>query len=166
MSESVVEGDTYSKELETKMHQTIKKVTEDYESMKFNTAVASLMELINEFSDKKNINKAEMKTFLILLNPAAPHITEELWETLGFEGMLNQTEWPKWEEEKTVEDTIEMAVQINGKVRGKIVISKDSSQDQAKEMVLADEKLSEQLKDKEIIKEIYVVGRIYNIVVK
>ena len=166
LSDSVVEGETYSKELETSMHKTIKKVTEDFESMKFNTAIATLMALLNEFNDKETINKAEFKTFLILLNPAAPHITEELWGEMKFDGMLNQTQWPVWDENKTVDDTIEMAIQINGKVRGKIMVARDASQEDAKAKVLESEKLSELLKDKNIVKEIYVAGRIYNIVVK
>lgn len=166
LAESVTEGDTYSRELETSMHKTIKKVSEDYEAMKFNTAIASLMALLNEFNDKGSINKAEFKTFLILLNPAAPHITEELWESMEYEGMLNETSWPVWEEDKTIEDTIEMAVQINGKVRGKIIIPRDASQEEAKEKALADERLNSQLEGKNIVKEIYVPGRIYNIVVK
>ena len=166
LSDSVVEGETYSKELETSMHKTIKKVTEDFESMKFNTAIATLMALLNEFNDKETINKAEFKTFLILLNPAAPHITEELWGEMKFDGMLNQTQWPVWDEDKTVDDTIEMAIQINGKVRGKIMVARDASQEDAKAKVLESEKLSELLKDKNIVKEIYVAGRIYNIVVK
>lgn len=166
LTDSVTEGDTYSSKLETSMHKTVKKVSEDYEAMKFNTAIASLMALLNEFNDKGSINKAEFKTFLILLNPAAPHITEELWEKMNFEGMLNETTWPVWEEDKTVDDTIEMAVQINGKVRGKIMISRDASQEEAKEKVLADERLNSQLEGKNIVKEIYVPGRIYNIVVK
>ena len=166
VSKTVTEGDTYSDELESSMHKTIKKVSEDFESMKFNTAVASLMELLNEFNDKKSVNKAEFKTFLTLLNPAAPHITEELWEVMEFDGMLNETNWPEWDEEKTVDDTIEMAVQINGKVRGTIVIGKDAEQDEAKAKVLEDERLSEQLEGKNIVKEIYIPGRIFNIVVK
>ena len=166
LRDSLVDGEEYSKELETSMHKTIKKVTEDYEAMKFNTAIASLMALLNEFNDSKSVNKAEFKIFITLLNPAAPHITEELWQDLGFTGMLNETSWPVWDENKTVEDTIEMAVQINGKVRGKIVVSRDASQDEAKTRVLEDARLSELLKDKNIIKEIYVAGRIYNIVVK
>lgn len=166
VSKTVTEGDTYSEELESSLHKTIKKVSEDFESMKFNTAIASLMELSNEFNDKKSVNKAEFKTFLILLNPAAPHITEELWKVMEFDGMLNETTWPEWDEEKTVDDTIEMAVQINGKVRGTIVIGKDADQDEAKAKVLEDEKLSEQLEGKNIVKEIYIPGRIFNIVVK
>ena len=166
LRDSLTDGMEYSKELETSMHKTIKKVSEDFEHMKFNTAIASLMELLNEFNSKHSINKAEFKTFLQLLNPAAPHITEELWEQTGFEGMLNEASWPTWDENKTVDDTIEMAVQINGKVRGKIVVSRDASQDDAKAKVLEDEKLSELMKDKNIVKEIYVAGRIYNIVVK
>lgn len=166
LKESLTEGEEYSKELETSMHKTIKKVSEDFEHMKFNTAIASLMALLNEFNARDSINKQEFKTFLLLLSPAAPHITEELWQEIGFNGMLNEATWPGWDEDKTVEDTIEMAVQINGKVRGKIVVERDAEQSAAKEKVLQDEKLSELLEGKNIVKEIYVAGRIYNIVVK
>ena len=166
LQDILVEGEEYSKELETSMHKTIKKVTQDFEAMKFNTAIASLMSLLNEFNNVGKVNKAEFKTFITLLNPSAPHITEELWEIVGYNGMLNETEWPKWDESKTVDDTIEMAVQINGKVRGKILVPKDATAEVAKSKVLEDEKLSELLKDKNIVKEIYVAGRIYNIVVK
>ena len=166
LSETLTEGEFYSKEYETSMHKTIKKVTEDFESMKFNTAIASLMELLNEFNSKGNVNKAEFKTFLSLLNPAAPHMTEELWQLNGFEDMLNQTKWPVWDENKTLDDTIEMAIQINGKVRGKIIIARDASQEEAKQKVLEDERLNELLREKDIVKEIYRAGKIYNIVVK
>ncbi|AFS79130.1 leucyl-tRNA ligase LeuS [Gottschalkia acidurici 9a] len=166
LQDILVEGEEYSKELETSMHKTIKKVTQDFEAMKFNTAIASLMSLLNEFNNIGKVNKAEFKTFITLLNPSAPHITEELWEIVGYSGMLNETEWPKWDDSKTVDDTIEMAVQINGKVRGKILVPKDATAELAKSKVLEDEKLSELLKDKNIVKEIYVAGRIYNIVVK
>lgn len=166
LQDILVDGDEYSKELETSMHKTIKKVSEDYETLKFNTAVAALMSLLNEFNDVGKINKAEFKTFLILLNPVAPHITEEIWSLSGFEGMLNEQSWPTWDEEKTVDQEIEIAVQINGKVKGKIVIPTDATKEVVKEKLREDEKLLSLIEGKNIVKEIYVPGRILNIVVK
>ncbi len=153
----------YSKDLETKMHHTIKKVDGDYESLKYNTAIAAMMALINEFYKKNSVTKGEFKTFLTLLNPVAPHITEELWQLSGFEGRLYQAAWPKYDEEKTVEATVEIAVQINGKMRAALVIGKDDP----KEEVIA--KAKEAVADKltgTIVKEIYVPGRIVNLVQK
>lgn len=160
------DGDNYSKELESNMHKTIKKVTEDYESLKFNTAIAALMSLINDFNSNKKVNKAEMKTFLILLNPVAPHITEEMWTLLGYQGMLNEANWPEFDEDKTVDDEIEMAVQVNGKVRGKIVIPVDADKDIANEKAMDDDNIKKFIEDKNIVKEIFIPGKIYNIVVK
>jgi leucyl-tRNA synthetase len=114
-------GDGYSKELEISMNKTIKKVSEDVENLKFNTAIASMMSLVNDFYAKGAVNKAEFRTFLILLNPVAPHVTEELWVANGFEGMLNQQPWPSWDESKTIENQVEIAIQINGKVKEKIM---------------------------------------------
>lgn len=153
----------YSSDLETKMHQTIKKVSADFESLKYNTAIASMMALINEFYKKNQVTKGEFKTFITLLNPVAPHITEELWSILGFEGKIYQATWPEFDEEKTVENTIEIAVQINGKTKGTIAINRE----EAKEDVIA--KAKEEIADKltgTIVKEIYVPGRIVNIVQK
>ncbi|WIV13421.1 leucine--tRNA ligase [Proteiniborus sp. MB09-C3] len=166
LQELLVDGDEYSKQLETSMHRTIKKVSEDYETLKFNTAVATLMSLLNEFNDTGKINKAEFKTFLILLNPVAPHITEELWDINGFGGMINEQSWPIWDENKTVEDVIEIAVQINGKVKGTISVPSDATQEIAKAKLAEDEKLYSLIEDKNVVKEIYVPGRIFNIVVK
>lgn len=166
LQDILVDGDEYSKELETSMHKTIKKVSEDYETLKFNTAVAALMSLLNEFNDVGKINKAEFKTFLILLNPVAPHITEEIWSLSGFEGMLNEQSWPTWDEGKTVDQEIEIAVQINGKVKGTIVIPADATKEVVKEKLREDEKLLSLIEGKNIVKEIYVPGRILNIVVK
>ncbi|KNF09209.1 leucine--tRNA ligase LeuS [Gottschalkia purinilytica] len=166
LQDILVEGEEYSKELESTMHKTIKKVSEDFESLKFNTAIASLMSLINEFNSAGKVNKAEFRTFLILLNPAAPHITEELWQNSGFQGMLNETSWPVWDDNKTIDDVIEMAVQINGKVRGKILVPADATQEVAKSKVIEDEKLNALIEGKTLVKEIYVPGRIFNIVVK
>lgn len=166
LQEIVVDGNEYSKDLEVTMHKTIKKVSGDFESLKFNTAVATLMSLINDFVAKGEVTKAEYRTLLLLLNPVAPHITEELWTVMGFEGMLNQAQWPTYEESKTVENMIEMAVQVNGKVRGKIVISPEASNEEALAAVRANERINEWVEGKTIVKEIYVAGKIYNIVVK
>jgi leucyl-tRNA synthetase len=166
LQDIVVEGDDYSKELETNIHKTIKKVSEDYETLKFNTAIAALMALLNEFNDIGQITKADIKTYLILLNPVAPHITEELWESLGFDGMLNQSVWPKYDEDKVKDEIIEMPVQVNGKVRGVIKVNNDDTQDIVREKAKENESVMKYLEGKQIIKEIFVIGKIYNIVVK
>lgn len=166
VQELLLDSEEYSKDLEVKMHQTIKKVSEDYESLKYNTGIAALMTLINEFYDLGKVTKAEYETFLLLLNPVAPHITEELWEILGHtEGIVEQ-HWPTWIEEKTVDKVIEIAVQINGKVRGKVNIQPDAKKEAVEKIVKETEGIKEHLENKEIVKEIYVPGRIYNIVAK
>ncbi len=165
-ADEVVPGDAFSKELEITMNKTIKKVSDDYETLKFNTAIAAMMSLINEFKKVEHINRAEYGTLLKLLNPVAPHITEELWETLGFEGMITEQSWPTFDPNKTVEDVIEMAVQINGKVRGLISIPVDADAAEARELALKDEKIKLFTDGKTIVKEIYVPGKIFNIVVK
>ncbi len=163
LQDILVDGDAYSADLETKMHQTIKKVSSDFESLKYNTAIAAMMGLINEFYKKNSITKAEYKTFLILLNPVAPHITEELWQAVGFEGRVYQQSWPTYDEAKTVESTIEIAVQINGKVKTTIMIAKDEAQADA--IAKAKEALGDKLTGN-VIKEIYVPGRLVNIVAR
>ncbi len=163
LQDMLTEEEGYSAELETKLHQTIKKVSGDYESLKYNTAIAAMMALINEFYKKNAVTRGEYKTLLTLLNPVAPHITEELWQAAGFGGRVYQTSWPEYDEAKTVEAQVEIAVQVNGKVRATISIPKDME----KEAVIAAAK--EALGDKltgSIVKEIYVPGRIVNIVVK
>ncbi len=163
LNEIIVDGDEYSADLEAKMHQTIKKVSTDFESLKYNTAIAAMMSLINDFYKKGSVNKAEYATLLKLLNPVAPHITEELWQGNGFEGRLYQAAWPEFSEEKCVEATITIAVQVNGKLRATIQAPKDGDKDaiiaQAKEA--AAEKITGT-----IVKEIYVPGKIVNIVCK
>lgn len=166
LMEITVPGDQYRPELEAKIHQTIKKVSLDYENLKFNTAIAALMTLLNDISHVGTINEAEIRTFLILLNPVAPHITEEMWEKLGFEGMLNEQRWPVWDEAKTVEQTVEIGVQVNGKLRGTVTVNVDDSQEVAREKALASEAVKKALEGKAIVKEIYVPGKIYNIVAK
>jgi leucyl-tRNA synthetase len=166
LQEMIEDKAGYSKELEVSMNKTIKKVSEDYEEMKYNTAVAAMMSLINEFYNKGSVTKDELKTLLLLLNPIAPHMTEEIWETQKFGGMLNQALWPIWDESKTVEDVIEIPVQINGKVRAKVNVPKDSDQNAAKEIVMNDSHVQQVIEGKKIVKEIFVPGKIYNIVVK
>lgn len=153
----------YSADLETKMHQTIKKVSSDFENLKYNTAIAAMMSLINEFYKKNSITRGEYKTLLTLLNPVAPHITEELWQTAGFEGRLYQAAWPEFEEEKTVESVVEIGVQVNGKMRVTINVSKDETKENV--IAMAKEALGDKLTGN-IVKEIYVPGRIVNIVAK
>ena len=159
----VTPEETYSNDLETLMHQTIKKVSSDFENLKYNTAIAAMMSLINEFYKKNAITRGEYKTLLTLLNPVAPHITEELWQTAGFEGRLYQAAWPEFEEEKTVESVVEIGVQVNGKMRVTINVSKDETKENVINM--AKEALGDKLTGN-IVKEIYVPGRIVNIVVK
>ncbi len=163
LQDILTDGEDYSDDLMTKMHQTIKKVSGDYENLKYNTAIAALMTLLNDVAKKGAVNRAEFKTFLILLNPVAPHITEELWNTCGFEGRIYQTVWPEYDEAKTVEDTVEVAVQINGKTRTVISVPRDIAKEDA--VALGREALKDKLSGN-VVKEIYVPGRIINIVVK
>ena len=163
LQDILTDDEGYSADMETKMHQTIKKVSSDFESLKYNTAIAAMMSLINDFYKKNAVTKGEFKTLLTLINPVAPHITEELWQANGFDGRLYQTSWPEYDEEKTVESTIELAVQINGKMKGTLKVSKDEQKDNI--LAMAKEMLGDKLTGT-IVKEIYVPGRIVNIVVK
>ena len=163
LQEIVTDESCYSKELETRMHQTIKKVSSDFETLKYNTAIAAMMSLINDFYKAGKVTRDEFKTLLILLNPVAPHMTEELWQIMNYGGRLYQTSWPTYEEAKTVESEVEIAVQVNGKVRATIKIAADISKEDAiaaGKAAVAD-KLTGQ-----IVKEIYVPGRLVNIVQK
>ena len=166
LQEITVDGDDYSKELEVSFHKTIKKVSDDIENMKYNTAIASLMALLNEIYEKGAITKGELKTFLTLVNPFAPHVSEELWEGMGFGGMLAVSPWVTYDEAKTVDSTIEVPVQICGKLRATVTIAKDADSATAIAAAKADEKVQEMLDGKQIIKEIYVPGKIINIVAK
>jgi leucyl-tRNA synthetase len=166
LKDMLKEGDSYSADLETKMHQTIKKVTLDYESMKFNTAIAAMMALVNEFYRIGSITKGEFKTLLLLLNPVAPHETEELWQLIGEKGRIYQAAWPVYEEEKTIENTVEIAIQINGKVKANLVISLDEKQEEVEAKSKELDAIKAALNGKTIVKVIYVPGRILNIVVR
>jgi len=166
LQDILTEGDSYSEKMKKSIHKAIKKVSNDYETLKYNTAIATLMSLLNEINNAGKINKAELKTYLILLNPVAPHITEEMWVGQNFGGMLNQSSWPKYDEKLTIDTVVEIAVQVNGKVRGRVTISLDDSQEKVKEKVLRDETISKFIEGKTVVKEIFVPGKIYNIVVK
>lgn len=148
------------------MHQSIKKVSYDYEHLKYNTAIAQLITLMNAFYEKKSITVKEMKTFLILLNPISPHITEELWTLQGFEGYLNEQAWPEYDEEKAKADTINLPIQINGKMRGTVSVDASIDKDGALASAKADENIARYLADKNIVKEIFVPGKILNLIIK
>ena len=163
LQEKVKDGNEYSPEHEALMHKTIKKVTYDIDNLKANTAIASMMTLVNEFS-QKGCNKAELKTLTILLNPFAPHVTEEMWQVMNFGGMVNEAQWPTYDEEKTKENSVEIVIQVMGKVRSKLTIPVDMSKDEVLAAAKADAKIAELLDGKEIKKEIYVPGKLVNFV--
>ena len=148
------------------MHQTIKKVSSDYESLKYNTAIAAMMTLVNEFYKAGKVTRKEFETLLILLNPVAPHMTEELWQQAGFEGMLNEAEWPKYDEVKCADSTVEIAVQVNGKIKARINVAADISAPDAIAAAKADGAVAAAIDGKNIIKELYVPKKLVNIVVK
>ena len=164
LKEMLVDGDTYTKETEKMMNKAIKKVSKDIEEMKFNTCVSTFMTMLNEFTKLKRINRAEYKTFLTLLNPFAPHMTEELNQLAGFEGEVATYEWPTYDEAKTIDDEIEIPVQVNGKLKATVMIELDEEEASVKEKV--HEAIYGKLDGKNIIKEIYVKNKIYNVVVK
>ena len=163
LQDILVDGDSYRAEFETKMHQLIKKVSTDYENLKYNTAIAAMMSILNDFSKDGKINRAEFKTFLLLLNPVAPHITEEIWSVCGYKGRVYENTWPEYDEAKTVENTVEIAVQVNGKTRATVAIPVDADKDSA--IAAGKEALGAKL-PANIVKEIYVPGRIINLVAK
>ncbi len=163
LQDILTDGDSYRPEFETKMHQLIKKVSNDYENLKYNTAIAAMMSILNDFSKDGKINRAEFETFLLLLNPVAPHITEEIWSVCGYKGRIYENAWPEYDEAKTVENTVEIAVQVNGKTRATVAIPVDADKDSA--IAAGKEALGAKL-PANIVKEIYVPGRIINLVAK
>jgi len=166
MQEMLTDENEYSKEFESMMHKAIKKVTNDIEEMKFNTSVATFMTMVNEFTKAKKITRAEYKTFLQLLNPFAPHMTEEIWEQIGEKTEIAKTPWPKYNEAKTIDDEIEIPVQINGKLKATVTVSKDADKETIDKTVESNETISKLIEGKEVVKKIYVPGKIYNIVIK
>ena len=163
---SLIKGEGVTPKLESAFHKTIKKVTSDIEEMKFNTAIATMMALVNDIYDLGTITKDEMMTFAKLLCPFAPHVCEEIWESLGGEGFCSMAKWPEYDEAKTVDSTVEVAVQINGKLKSTISLPINCPKDDAIAAAKADEKVAAALEGKTIVKEIAVPNRIVNIVVR
>lgn len=166
LSDKLTDGDDYRLELESAFHRTIKKVTEDIEGLKMNTAIAALMSLLNDIQSQGGINRAEFKTYLILLNPFAPHITEELWQQAGFKGMLNEAEWPAYDESKCADSTVEIAVQVNGRIKARINVAADITAADAIAAAKRESAVAELTEGKSIVKELYVPKKLVNIVVK
>ncbi len=166
LQDMLTEGDEYSKELESAFHKTIKKVSEDIEGMKFNTAIAALMTLLNDIYNKGSINNAELRAFVTLLNPFAPHVTEEIWAAQNYGGMLADGHWVDYDEAKCVDDEIEIVAQINGKVRAKLMIPAEIESAEAIELAKKDPAIAAAIEGKSVVKELYVKGRLVNIVVK
>ena len=156
----------FSKKLESSFHKTIKKVSSDIEGLKFNTAIAAMMTLLNEIYAAGSITRDELRTFLLLLNPFAPHVTEEINELLSLGSMLAVSEWPSFDESKCADDTVEIAVQVNGKLRGRISVPADISEEDAISLAKNEEKVAAEIEGRNIIKELYVKGRLVNIVAK
>ena len=152
--------------LTSKFHKTIRKVSQDIEDMKFNTAIAAMMALLNDIYDAGTLTKDELNVLIRLMDPFAPHICEEMWETIGGKTLRAVAPWPDFDEAKTVDETVEIAVQINGKLRGTIMIPKDADKDAALAAAKADERVAASLAGKTIVKEIYVQGKIVNIVAR
>ena len=166
LSDKLTDGDDYRPELESAFHRTIKKVTEDIDGLKMNTAIAALMSLLNDIQSQGGINRAEFKTYLILLNPFAPHITEELWQQAGFKGMLNEAEWPAYDESKCADSTVEIAVQVNGRIKARINVAADITAADAIAAAKRESAVAELTEGKSIVKELYVPKKLVNIVVK
>ena len=162
----LVDGDGYRKDFEGIINRTIKKVTDDIEQMKFNTAIAAMMTLLNEFYAKKDITRGELKAFLLMLDPFAPHISEEMWEKAGFGDILARQPWPKYDEALCKESTVEIAVQVNGKLKGRVVVETNADNAEVLSKVKEDASISKEISGKTIVKEIVVPGKLVNIVVK
>ncbi len=164
LQELATDSDDYSDDLMSSMHKTIKKVTEDIEAMKFNTAIAAVMTLLNRIYDKGSITRGELRDLLLIVNPFAPHVTEEIWENMHFGGMLNEASWPAFDEAKTVDNTVEIVLQVMGKVRSRMTIAVDMPKEAVIAAAKQDAKIAELIAGKTIKKEIYVPGKLVNIV--
>ena len=166
LQDRLIDGDAYRPEMETAMHKTIKKVSEDIEQLKFNTAIAAMMALLNDLMDTGHVNRAEYRTLLILLNPFAPHMTEEIWMQQGFGGMLNEQKWVSYDPAKCVEETMEIVVQLAGKIKARLSIAADSSKEEVLAAAKQHPSVAPLIDGKTVIKEIYVPGKLVNLVVK
>ncbi len=166
LQEHLIDGETYRPELEIAVNKTIKKVTEDIEQLKFNTAIAAMMTLLNDIADTGCVNCGEYKALLIMLNPFAPHITEEIWEQQGFGGMLNQQKWVSFDPEKCTDATMEIVVQLAGKIKARLHLAADSSKEEVLAAAKADPAVAALMEGKTLVKEIYVPGKLVNLVVK
>ena len=166
LQDKLTDSDDYSDALRSNMHKTIKKVSEDIEAMKFNTAIAAMMTLLNDMYNAGSVTRREFRDFLIILYPFAPHITEELYETCGFGGVLSEQEWVSWDEALCVDATVEIVCQINGKIKCKLNIPKDSSKDEMIALAKEQAEIAEAMAGKSVVKEIAVPGKLVNIVVK
>ncbi len=166
LQDRLIDGDAYRPEMETAMHKTIKKVSEDIEQLKFNTAIAAMMALLNDLMDTGHVNRAEYRTLLILLNPFAPHMTEEIWEQQGFGGMLNEQKWVSYDPAKCVEETMEIVVQLAGKIKARLSIAADSSKEEVLAAAKQHPSVAPLIDGKTVVKEIYVPGKLVNLVVK
>ena len=163
----LVDGEAIRPEMENSFHKAIKKVSYDIENLKFNTAIASLMALMNVIAEKGSINKAELSVFTMLLNPFAPHVTEEVWSEMKLgEGMVTEQIWPKYDESKCKDDVIEIVVQVNGKVRTRLTVAADIQKDDAIALAKAEDRIAAEINGKNVVKDIYVPGKLVNIVVK
>ena len=166
LQDCIIDGDDYRDTLKSKFHKAIKKVSEDIETLKFNTAIATMMALLNDITATKSINRAELRTFLILLNPFAPHITEELYQIANFDGVLDQQEWVKYDEALCVDQTIEVVVQVNGKLKTKLSVPVGEDKDTILDMAKKDSKVATSIEGKNIVKQIYVPNKLVNFVAK
>lgn len=166
LQEIAVDGDGYRPELEALIHRTIKKVTEDIDNLKANTAIAAMMSLLNAIADTGAVTKGELRTLTLLLNPFAPHMTEELWEQMGFGGTVTDQQWPAYDEAKCKDETVEIVVQLNGKVRAKLSIPAETEAADAIALAKQEEKIKAAIEGMQIVKEIYVKGKLVNLVVK
>ena len=166
LTDMMTQEDGYSAELEGSFHKLIKKVSEDIEGLKCNTAIAAMMSVLNEIYDKGSVTCGELVTFITLLNPFAPHITEEINEAIGGKEMLAKTKWPEYDPAKCVDADVEIAVQVSGKIKARLMIPSDSTEESVKALVMANDSVKAALEGKTVLKEIYVKGKLYNIVAK
>ena len=166
LQDMVADEEGYSADMESTFHKLIKKVSEDIMHLGFNTAIAAMMSAVNDLYAKKSVTKGELKTLILLLSPFAPHMAEEMWAQQGYEGLASVAQWPEYDEAKCVDSTVEIPVQVNGKLRGKVTVAADSDKDHIIALALEEKNVKAQLEGKSIVKQIYVPGKLVNIVAK